>query len=221
MGHSVRIHHLATRKVLLPDRRALLSGTGSGASRWRSSSWGGSSRAEADPCSRRRPGRTPRSPPGSQPPRATTSTPRGRPTAAGWPGWRGSGRRRRRWKATRCRFRSRHHSRTGRNTPRGVPPSPSRLFARTPPRPSVTGKACGPAVSQPRMRVPDAARTWIALRLERCILALHARSRWLLRIESIARGACAFSPECSTSRNWGNPPRGISDVECPQDPDRR
>ena len=51
----------------------------------------------------------------------------------------------------------------------------------------------------------------------------HAPSRCLSRIESIAAGACAFSPECSTSRNIYSGafrPGGDHD-ERPQDPDRR
>ena len=59
-----------------------------------------------------------------------------------------------RWVAGRGARSARHHSRRSRNVPRGVPPSPSRLLARIPPRPSATGSASGPAISQPRVRCP-------------------------------------------------------------------
>ena len=49
---------------------------------------------------------------------------------------------------------ARHHNRASRNAPRGVPPSPSRLFALMPPRPNATGNASVPAVSQPRRESP-------------------------------------------------------------------
>ena len=55
---------------------------------------------------------------------------------------------------------ARHHSRSGRKRPRGVPPSPSRLSARMPARPSATGMASGPANSQPCDRRPGRERTW-------------------------------------------------------------
>ena len=42
-----------------------------------------------------------------------------------------------------------HHSRTGWYLPAGVAPSPSRLSALMPPRPSATRSAFGPANSQP------------------------------------------------------------------------
>ena len=44
---------------------------------------------------------------------------------------------------------ARHHNRRSTKVPRGVPPSPSRLLALIPPRPSATGRANGPAISQP------------------------------------------------------------------------
>jgi hypothetical protein len=56
---------------------------------------------------------------------------------------------------------ARHHSRLRRNAPRGVAPSPSRLFALMPPLPSATGKASVPAVSQPRRESPGFRRTVI------------------------------------------------------------
>ena len=56
---------------------------------------------------------------------------------------------------------ARHHSRTSRNRPRGVAPSPSILLARMPARPSTTGMASGPASSTPRVRVPGRVRTRI------------------------------------------------------------
>jgi len=56
---------------------------------------------------------------------------------------------------------ARHHNRERRNAPRGVPPSPSRLFALMPPRPSATGNASIPAVSQPRRESPGLRRTVI------------------------------------------------------------
>ena len=59
----------------------------------------------------------------------------------------------------RGRRSARHHSRSGRNRPRGVPPSPSRLSARTPARPSATGMANGPANSQPCDLRPGRALT--------------------------------------------------------------
>src|SRR6202162_3370264 len=48
----------------------------------------------------------------------------------------------------------RHHSRLSRKVPRGVAPSPSRLLALMPPRPSATGSASGPAVGPPRLGAP-------------------------------------------------------------------
>src|SRR5262245_26964762 len=56
---------------------------------------------------------------------------------------------------------ARHHNRESRNAPRGVPPSPSRLFALMPPRPNATGNASVPAVSQPRRGLPGLRRTVI------------------------------------------------------------
>src|SRR3954469_16215502 len=54
---------------------------------------------------------------------------------------------------------ARHHSRLSRKVPRGVPPSPSRLLALIPPRPSATGRAVGPAISHPRVENPGFRRT--------------------------------------------------------------
>ena len=54
---------------------------------------------------------------------------------------------------------ARHHRRTRRNRPRGVAPSPSRLFARMPERPSATGIASPPAMRRPRVRSPGRPRT--------------------------------------------------------------
>jgi len=48
-----------------------------------------------------------------------------------------------------------------RKLPRGVPPSPSRLLALMPPRPSATGRASIPAMSQPRLESPGLRRTVI------------------------------------------------------------
>jgi hypothetical protein len=56
---------------------------------------------------------------------------------------------------------ARHHNRESRNAPRGVPPSPSRLFALMPPRPNATGNTSVPAVSQPRRESPGLRRTVI------------------------------------------------------------
>jgi len=50
----------------------------------------------------------------------------------------------------------------GLENPFGVPPSPSRLLALMPPRPSATGIVCPSTVSQPLLGRPAAARTWIA-----------------------------------------------------------
>jgi len=58
----------------------------------------------------------------------------------------------------------RHHSRSGRNRPRGVAPSPSRLLALMPARPSATGTTNGPACSKPCDRRPGRARTAISRR---------------------------------------------------------
>ena len=45
--------------------------------------------------------------------------------------------------------------------PRGVPPSPSRLLATIPARPSATGRVKDPALKMPRVLAPDRARTRI------------------------------------------------------------
>src|SRR5215470_12406622 len=54
---------------------------------------------------------------------------------------------------------ARHHSCRSRKLPRGVPPSPSRLLALIPPRPSATGNASIPAMSHPRLGSPALRRT--------------------------------------------------------------
>ena len=54
---------------------------------------------------------------------------------------------------------ARHQSCLRRKLPRGVPPSPSRLLALMPPRPSATGNASIPAMSQPRLESPALRRT--------------------------------------------------------------
>ena len=54
---------------------------------------------------------------------------------------------------------ARHQSCLSRKLPRGVPPSPSRLLALMPPRPSATGNASIPAMSQPRLESPALRRT--------------------------------------------------------------
>ena len=93
-----------------------------------------------------------------------------------------------------------------RNVPRGVPPSPSRLLARMPPRPSATGSASGPASSQPRVRCPGLART-------RRLVSNEAISHQL------ANGACSFIPECSISRKvaglWPYNASGGPGKRCP------
>src|SRR5262249_29549373 len=67
-----------------------------------------------------------------------------------------------RWVIGRGWRSARHHSRTGRNRPRGVPPSPSNLLARMPARPSTTKIAAGPASSTPRVGLPGRVRTRIS-----------------------------------------------------------
>src|SRR5215470_16404988 len=63
---------------------------------------------------------------------------------------------------------ARHHSRLSRKLPRGVPPSPSRLLALIPPRPSATGRVSRPAMSQPRLVSPGLRRTVIRDK-DRCL----------------------------------------------------
>src|SRR5450759_4558887 len=57
-----------------------------------------------------------------------------------------------------CRS-ARHHNRVSRKVPRGVAPSPSRLLALMPARPSATGNASGPACSTPRAGCAGLRRT--------------------------------------------------------------
>jgi hypothetical protein len=68
---------------------------------------------------------------------------------------------------------ARHHSRSARKCPRGVPPSPSRLFALTPPRPSATGRYQGPARIRPCEGRPGSTLTRMVPR-ETCRMAHSA-----------------------------------------------
>ena len=103
---------------------------------------------------------------------------------------------------------ARHHTRRSRKVPRGVPPSPSRLLARMPPRPSATGRASGPANSQPRVRWPGFARTRIVLNVT---LRMGCKALALLCPNAI--------PECCTLRKaaglWPYIALGDPEPRCP------
>ena len=76
----------------------------------------------------------------------------------------------------------------------GVPPSPSRLLALTPPRPSATGTSTAPARSQPCDRRPGRGRTSIVPKEIRRMPSRLARRR----ISQLTACSCILA--CSTSR---------------------
>src|SRR5262249_59355406 len=80
----------------------------------------------------------------------------------------------------------RHHNRTGRNEPRGVPPSPSRLLALIPPRPSATGTHQEPARRKPCDGRPGRGLTWMVATDDlRIRSAAEAISQLLLALVSL------------------------------------
>src|SRR5271169_7202386 len=93
---------------------------------------------------------------------------------------------------------ARHHKRLRWKAPRGVAPSPSRLLALMPVRPSATGNASGPAVSTPRELCAGLRRT--ASRRNDVSCFAHGTLRNSPNRGQIPVHACSFSPECSTSR---------------------
>src|SRR6516164_8572122 len=93
---------------------------------------------------------------------------------------------------------ARHHRRKIRNRPCGVAPSPSRLLARMPVRPSTTRIARPPTNRIPCLPPGGRRRTRTSEKTNLCIGLRYmsgARPRW-------RRGrspACSFSPQCSTA----------------------
>ena len=90
---------------------------------------------------------------------------------------------------------ARHHRRTRRNEPRGVAPSPSRLLAAIPERPSATGIRSDPIASQPRVRAPGRPATRIT-----AIWPRMPRCREPILLVSRSSPTCSFAPAWSIAR---------------------
>ena len=86
----------------------------------------------------------------------------------------------------------RHHTRSGRKLPAGVPPSPSRLFTLMPERPSATAIRCGPAAIHPRRRLPGRAHTSILVSESRCIGLESGIMMWSGPVIEACARACSF-----------------------------
>lgn len=82
---------------------------------------------------------------------------------------------------------ARHHRRTKRKRPRGVAPSPSRLLALMPDRPSATGMFAAPTTSQPWLRFPGRGRTKMLATDMLRIVGYNWRSKpcWLEPVGSV------------------------------------